>query len=133
MLNVRRATYAKCEACHIIGGGGFTVPEKKDGDLLICQLCHARGNYIAIHIDGNILEGAEIDAKWIRKRPGLECTACHNEDLYDGKSILDLHEEAVIRVEATKREEIVEMSPETRKRIAEWGSPAAPTTVVRID
>jgi hypothetical protein len=83
----------KCEACHIRGGGGFTVPEKRKEDLLICQLCHARGNYIAIHIDGDILRDAEIDSKWIRKRDGLECTICHGELLYGDRSILDIHQE----------------------------------------
>jgi len=81
----------KCDACHLIGGGPFTVPEKREGDLLVCQLCHAKGNYITIHIDGEILEGAPIDSKWIKRRPGLACTACHNQEMYGGLSILELH------------------------------------------
>lgn len=132
----------RCETCHIRGDGSFTVPEKREGDLLICQLCHARGNYITIHIDGDILEDAEIDARWIRKRQGLPCTICHNEEMYGGKNVLDLHEEAVAGAgavtvtELERPEEVVGPEPEgvveTGKREAEWGSPAAPTTVVRI-
>jgi hypothetical protein len=86
----------KCEACHIRGGGGFEVPLKKEGDLLVCQLCHARGNYITIHIDGDILQDAEIDSQWIRSRGGGECTLCHNEALYGGKNILTIHGESAL-------------------------------------
>lgn len=86
----------KCEACHIRGGGGFEVPLKKEGDLLVCQLCHARGNYITIHIDGDILQDAEIDSQWIRNRKGMDCTICHNEALYGGKDILTIHGESAL-------------------------------------
>lgn len=86
----------KCEACHIRGGGGFEVPQKKEGDLLVCQLCHARGNYITIHIDGDILKDAAIDSQWIKSRGGRECTLCHNKALYGGKDILTIHGERAL-------------------------------------
>jgi len=37
-----------CENCHS-GEGGFEVPKKKPGDLLVCEQCHSDGNYIKIH------------------------------------------------------------------------------------
>jgi|GEM_PF-3368413 len=83
----------KCETCHIRGGGGFEIPQKKEGDLLVCQRCHARGNYVTIHIDGEILKDAEIDSQWITSRVGRECTLCHNRALYGGKDILTIHGE----------------------------------------
>lgn len=126
-----QAGRARCEACHIRDGGPFTVPEKKEGDLLICQLCHARGNYITIHVDGNILEDAEIDAKWIRRRPGLECTVCHNEEMYGGRNVLDLHEEALKGAGTTPAGEGGASIPSGRVT-AEWGSPAPPTAVVKV-
>lgn len=89
---------AKCEACHLRGENtGFIVPKKRDGDLLICQLCHAGGDYIAIHIDGDILKDAEIDDQWIRSRVGRECVLCHNKELYGGMDILDVHAENALK------------------------------------
>jgi hypothetical protein len=148
-----RGGVVKCEACHIHGGGGFEVPQKRDEDLLICQLCHARGNYVTIHIDGEILRDAEIDSQWIRKREGLDCTTCHNEELYGGKDILTVHEEnAAASSFKTKlesiREEIVESSideelvltPEalppdepSEEEAADWNTPKKPTTVVVVE
>jgi hypothetical protein len=152
----------KCETCHIRGGGGFEVPQKKDEDLLICQLCHARGNYITIHIDGEILRDAEIDSQWIRNRDGLECTTCHNEELYGGRDILSIHEEntadtGTITKSESKREEAVESGlmdgsvsnseaashdalvdtmkngKPSEEEAGDWSTPKAPTTVVVVE
>jgi hypothetical protein len=87
----------KCETCHIIDGGGFSVPIKREEDLLVCELCHAGGDYIKIHIDGEILEGAEIDEQWIKKKDGNECIICHGKPLYGSKNILEIHEENAAR------------------------------------
>ncbi len=38
-----------CKTCHMSKSGDFRVPEKRPGDVLVCQLCHFDGNYIKIH------------------------------------------------------------------------------------
>jgi hypothetical protein len=152
----------KCETCHIRSGGGFEVPQKKDEDLLICQLCHARGNYITIHIDGEILRDAEIDSKWIRNREGLDCTTCHNEELYGGRNILAIHEENAADSGSTRKFEpsteekaesvmveesvldtegalldepsdIVGNDKSPEGKTGDWNAPKAPTTVVVVE
>ncbi len=129
-----------CETCHLIGGGGFSVPVKKEGDMLICELCHARGNYISIHIYGEILKEAEIDEKWIRQRGGGECIQCHNEALYEGKSILKVHEENASGAESPGVFKQVEHLPEMSqqgmiapKNISDsWTATLEPTTVIEL-
>jgi hypothetical protein len=66
----------KCETCHSVGGS-FTKPEAQEGQLLVCEVCHSGGNYIKIHIEGNILEGAPIDEEWMKSRVGHQCDTCH--------------------------------------------------------
>jgi hypothetical protein len=151
----------ECETCHIQGEGGFEVPEKKDEDLLICQLCHARGNYITIHVDGEILKDAEIDSKWIRTREGMDCVDCHNEELYGGKDILTIHEEnaaesgivakTVLKIGEPDEPQVVEKvvlknetelldesnsatenETLTEGKVGNWTAPKAPTTVVVV-
>jgi hypothetical protein len=39
----------RCETCHI-KDGKFTKPVTLPGDLLVCEQCHYKGNYIDIHI-----------------------------------------------------------------------------------
>jgi hypothetical protein len=128
-----------CEACHLREGGGFSVPEKRDEDLLVCQLCHAGGNYITIHIDGAILKDAEIDSQWIRNRDGLECIICHNEDFYGGKNILLIHEERAAHagklLDDSRAETDLENDTLSEEEIlaAKFASPEAPTTVIEIN
>jgi hypothetical protein len=69
----------KCETCHSVGGA-FTKPEAQEGQLLVCEVCHSGGNYIKIHIEGNILEGAPIDEEWVKSRDGQQCDTCHIGD-----------------------------------------------------
>lgn len=38
-----------CKTCHMTEEGEFRVPEKRPGDILVCQVCHFDGNYIKIH------------------------------------------------------------------------------------
>jgi hypothetical protein len=129
----------KCETCHIMGGGGFIVPEKGEENLVVCEICHSRGNYIKIHIDGLILEDATIDSKWITKREGGECTICHNEGLYGGRDILKIHAEnaadaGTISKTAPSQESLVPEAQEEfveTNKTAEWSDPAAPTTVIK--
>jgi hypothetical protein len=68
-----------CETCHGSEEGPI-VPEAREGQLLVCELCHSGGNYIKIHIEGNILEGAPIDKKWIREGSKHQCDTCHIGD-----------------------------------------------------
>lgn len=68
-----------CDTCHNLNGV-FTKPEAEEGQLLVCELCHSRGNYIKIHIEGNILEDAPIGEEWIKRRPGHQCDTCHIGD-----------------------------------------------------
>jgi len=105
----------KCEACHIRGSSGFIVPEKKEGMLLVCETCHAQGNYIKIHIDGDILEGAAIDEKWVRRREPKNCILCHNEELY-GMSITELHK--LKTAKAGSAEELPSIQKEKAKESA---------------
>jgi hypothetical protein len=133
-FNAVQRKIVQCETCHIIGDGGFTVPQKRERDLLICQLCHARGNYIKIHIDGDILEDAPIDSKWIRKREGLQCITCHDKELYGGKGILDIHGE-----NAAKAGSVMGPEPSIEKGIVggkffgdAFEAPAEPTTEITV-
>ncbi len=122
---------AVCEACHIQGNSGFIVPEKREDDLLICQLCHARGSYIRIHIDGAILEDAEIDSKWIKKRDGNQCTVCHNEDMYQGSDILAVHSSAT--ASAGQIKDGGDRLTTAQNVTAEWGTPTRPTLYVELN
>ena len=65
-----------CQTCHI-QQGEFTVPKTNEGQLVVCEVCHAGGNYITIHIEGDILNGAPIDEKWKSRRDGHQCNTCH--------------------------------------------------------
>ncbi len=38
-----------CKTCHMTKEGDFRVPQKRPGDILVCQVCHFDGNYIKIH------------------------------------------------------------------------------------
>ncbi len=38
-----------CKFCHMTKEGDFRVPQKRPGDILVCQVCHFDGNYIKIH------------------------------------------------------------------------------------
>lgn len=74
-----------CQTCHV-RAGSFVVPEPKRGQILPCEPCHAQGDYIKIHIDGEILYKGDVDEKWMKTRtPRLQCTNCHM-----GR-IMDLH------------------------------------------
>jgi len=74
-----------CQTCHV-RAGSFVVPAPKRGQLLPCEPCHAQGDYIKIHIDGEILYKGDVDEQWIKTRtPRLQCTNCHM-----GR-IMDLH------------------------------------------
>lgn len=68
--------YIVCKTCHD-RGGEFVKPQAKEGMLLVCELCHSGGNYIKIHIEGRILEGAPINAEWKRAGTKHECDTCH--------------------------------------------------------
>lgn len=70
-----------CDTCHSYRGE-FTKPRAGPGQLLVCEVCHSGGNYIKIHIEGRILEGAPIDERWIKDRGGHQCDTCHVGD-YD--------------------------------------------------
>lgn len=120
-----------CETCHLRANSSFIIPEKRDDDLLICQLCHARGSYIKIHIDGAILEDAEIDLKWIKTRDGNECTVCHNQDMYVGSDILAVHTSATASVGQIEDSE--DESEPARNVTAEWGTPTAPNVYVELN
>ncbi len=69
----------KCDTCHLIGGE-FVRPSAREGQLLVCELCHSGGNYIKIHIEGVILEGAPIDPIWIKEGMKHQCDTCHVGD-----------------------------------------------------
>jgi len=66
-----------CQACHM-RNGEFRVPMPKEGQLLVCELCHSNGSYIKIHIDGEIIGNGDVDEEWRKTRPKrLTCTNCH--------------------------------------------------------
>ena len=65
-----------CDTCHTYQGG-FVKPKAMEGQLLVCEVCHSSGNYIKIHIEGNILEGAQIDEEWVRRGTSHQCDSCH--------------------------------------------------------
>jgi hypothetical protein len=75
-LNALEAKQIICETCHDYRGE-FSKPEAGPGQLLVCEVCHSNGNYIKIHIEGNILENAKIDSKWITQGTGHQCDTCH--------------------------------------------------------
>lgn len=67
----------KCETCHIVNDE-FTTPVAREGEILVCELCHSRGNFITIHIEGRITEeNPNIEPV---QYPKLQCTICHVED-----------------------------------------------------
>jgi hypothetical protein len=68
-----------CDTCHLLNGE-FFKPQIGDGQLLICEVCHSGGNYVKIHIEGNILEGAVIDEMWITEGSKHDCGTCHVGD-----------------------------------------------------
>ncbi len=78
MLNEK---YIACGTCHRRNGEFFT-PATREGQLLVCELCHSNGNYVQIHIEGNVLEDAPIDDEWIRTGTPHQCDTCHIGD-YD--------------------------------------------------
>ncbi len=123
----------QCDACHLRGEGGFTIPEKREEDLLICQLCHARGNYITIHVEGEILQNAEIDSKWITTREGNQCTICHNEDIYRGKDILDIHSGVALEPLDISLERITDFDSGERNFSPEDWEPSPPTVVITLE
>lgn len=66
-----------CNTCHIKDGEIYK-PKAEKGMLLVCELCHAKGSYIEIHIEGNILRDAPLDAKWIKSYSlNNDCSVCH--------------------------------------------------------
>lgn len=75
-----------CQACHI-RDGEFRVPKPKRGQLLVCELCHADGSYIRIHIDGKKMEGGDVDPQWIKEGEKHPCTICHMG------SVVQIHKE----------------------------------------
>ncbi|MFQ5887973.1 MAG: hypothetical protein ACE5HY_04685, partial [Candidatus Hydrothermarchaeales archaeon] len=79
-----------CQACHM-RSGEFRVPKPKEGQLLICELCHSGGSYIRIHIDGEIIGEGDVDEEWRKTRPKrLTCTNCHMG------SVVQIHKEKTI-------------------------------------
>ncbi len=81
--NIHKAALEKtaiiCETCHSYQGE-FIKPEAGEDQLLVCEVCHSNGNYIKIHIEGLILENAQIDEEWISRREGHQCDTCHIGD-----------------------------------------------------
>jgi hypothetical protein len=71
--------YIICDTCHGYQDE-FVVPEAQEGQLLVCELCHSGGNYIKIHIEGNVLEDAPIDEKWMKDGSSHQCDTCHVGD-----------------------------------------------------
>ncbi|GBE56605.1 MAG TPA: hypothetical protein ENH13_05145 [Euryarchaeota archaeon] len=71
--------YIACGTCHW-QNGEFVKPATPPGKLVVCELCHAGGNYVKIHIEGKVLEGAPLDAEWIRKGTSHQCDTCHIGD-----------------------------------------------------
>ncbi len=69
-----------CKTCHEYEGE-IRFPKPKDGQLLVCELCHANGNFITIHIDGKILEDAAVDPQWIVEGDRHRCQECHWGDV----------------------------------------------------
>jgi|GEM_PF-2045017 len=66
-----------CDTCHK-NNGDISKPKAEKGMLLVCELCHARGNYIEIHIEGSILKEAPLDEKWIKSyKLNNDCGVCH--------------------------------------------------------
>lgn len=71
-----------CGACHEYKGE-FRYPKPKEGQLLVCELCHANGNFITLHIDGQILKDGEVDPVWIKEGDKHKCQECHWGDVVD--------------------------------------------------
>jgi hypothetical protein len=65
-----------CDTCHSYKDE-FRIPVAGKGQLLVCELCHSDGNYIKIHIEGSILENAQVDEKWIKRGTTHQCDTCH--------------------------------------------------------
>ncbi len=76
-----------CETCHEYQGK-YRFPKPQEGQLLVCELCHADGNFITIHIDGKILEDAQVDPIWIKEGGKHKCQECHWGD------VVDIHQRA---------------------------------------
>ncbi len=76
-----------CGTCHVYNGE-YRYPKPKNGQLLVCELCHANGNFITIHIDGKILEDAVMDQKWMKESKKHACTICHMG------GVVDIHKRA---------------------------------------
>jgi hypothetical protein len=71
--------HINCDTCHFYKDE-FVVPENREGQLLVCELCHSGGNYIKIHIEGNVLDGAPIDEMWMNVGTKHQCDTCHIGD-----------------------------------------------------
>ncbi len=67
----------KCETCHI-ASGEFTIPQPRQGEILVCDLCHSSGDFITIHIEGRILEDNPNMPQM--QYPKLGCNVCHPQD-----------------------------------------------------
>lgn len=66
-----------CNTCHVKDEEIYK-PEAEKGMLLVCELCHAKGNYIEIHIEGSVLKDAPLDEKWIKSyKLNNDCGVCH--------------------------------------------------------
>jgi hypothetical protein len=77
---ILKSEYIICDTCHGYKEE-FVVPEAREGQLLVCELCHSGGNYIKIHIEGTILDGAPIDVKWMKEGSSHQCDTCHVGEL----------------------------------------------------
>ena len=71
--------YIACGTCHW-RNSEFVTPTTREGQLVVCELCHSNGNYVKIHIEGNVLEDAPIDSEWIRPGKPHQCDTCHIGD-----------------------------------------------------